>query len=135
MQATKEHRWCERWKADVPVSLKTDSGVWLQCRIRDISVGGMYVEMTNNCSRSDFVVVRIAVGGAGNRWVQEFPCTVIHHDQRGMGLMLSVVDRSTLPAIETLLDNAEREPRTRLRAAGSAGALSESRWFGSETAL
>ncbi|KAA3627023.1 MAG: PilZ domain-containing protein [Proteobacteria bacterium] len=125
-----EQRWCERWKTDAPVLVKSGAGGWLSGQMRDISVGGMYVETRRNSLPYTDVVVRIVLGDEGKHWIQEFPCSVIHNSHQGMGLMLSVVDRSTLPAIKALMPHSAVAPR---HAVAATDAKAQTRWFGSES--
>lgn len=97
-----EHRCGERLSARVPALLRSSNGGWVFANISNISVGGIYVETKHTVPKNAYVLVRVDVESDRNRWIQEFPCLVVHTDHGGMGLMISAVDNSTITSVEKL---------------------------------
>lgn len=82
------HRCSERTDTSVPALLRVRGG-WLPAKIRNVSEGGMYVEMTNRQSIPSYVVVGVKPAGSRRDRLQEFPAMVIHRQGNGIGLMLA----------------------------------------------
>ncbi len=104
-----ERRWVTRKPANVDVLIRQQSGSVLHGRIRDVSLGGLFVETDGGRLEAD-TDVAIAFTWAGNddRGIRSLRAVVARRTAKGIGLRINDFSRQTLPALLTLLTDDTR---------------------------
>ena len=93
-----DHRWSQRFDADLEVHIATLDGIITAGRIRNISLYGLFVEADRFLNVNTYVHVRFALPNDANHSECEIGAVIIHCNSHGMGMMVdtTVADADTI---------------------------------------
>lgn len=104
-----ERRWVTRKAANVDVLIRQRSGNVLPGRIRDVSLGGLFVETDGGRLEADSdVALAFARAENGDRRIRSLRAVVARRTANGIGLRINDFSWQTLPALLTLLTDDTR---------------------------
>ncbi|MFQ5471011.1 MAG: PilZ domain-containing protein [Gammaproteobacteria bacterium] len=104
-----DHRWYERKSIPINVLLNRRDFPGIYCQCRNISLGGMFVEVDNPSYASGSVVeVIFAIATTDALDEYRIKASVIHVTPHGYGLMFLSINRESLKMLEQLLHPASQ---------------------------
>lgn len=112
-----EHRLCDRVESTIPAFVGTVSGVYARGTIRDVGIGGLFLDVPQKFRRNAYVTVTASLADErGEPRTVRFQGFVTHVQPKGLGMMFSIIDDEVLAALHELL-GAEKveEDLTHLR--------------------
>ncbi len=103
-----DQRWTQRIDTRVPTRLQTRDGEVVSAVIRNISLGGFFVETEQPLDPYSCVDVCVRMAGESGWCTHKVPAVVTHIQSQGAGLMFSAIDRRMRTALGDL--TAHRVP-------------------------
>lgn len=97
-----EQRWAERIDTRVPTRLMTSDGQIVNAVIRNISMGGFFLETDQLFSPYACVDVCVRLPGESGWCTHKVPAVVTNTRLHGVGLMFSAIDRKLCAALSNL---------------------------------
>jgi hypothetical protein len=105
-----ERRSGARRSLSVEALIRHPSGQMRHGRIRDASLGGLFVEtQTSRLKANTHVALAFVQAGSGRR-VRGLRAVVARRSKTGIGLRIKEFDRRTLPAVLALLEDGDCAP-------------------------
>lgn len=102
-----EHRWSARKDININVSLYYPPVGVINGRTRNISLEGMFVELSGiKIPRQARLEVLFHTGSAGNTTEHRLPACVVHEHNGGIGLMLNHTGYREIDALRYMLNVA-----------------------------
>ena len=114
-----EHRYSIRKALALDIELNHLRLGRVQCRTRDVGMGGMFVDMGSSWLPANSIV-KVALKLLDANVMRRFfiEALVVHHHDGGVGLMFNDVDAVFHEALHDLLFGGSRQPVDRLAVSG-----------------
>jgi len=102
-----EHRWSVRQPQQCPVVVDTVRAGTVAAKLRDIGIGGMFVETNDDgLVLNTTVNVAFSLGGENERENFRLPAIVVRHMSHGAGIMFLDIEIETLRLLRRALYTA-----------------------------
>jgi len=105
-----EHRWSERKHLNARVTVHSRVHRSFLATLRDLSLGGAFVETTDHrLPVNEPLVLSLVLGGEGNRTYHRLHAMVVRASREGAGIMYLDSDATTVGELRAVLDAARKD--------------------------
>jgi len=98
-----EQRWSPRTRADLDVDLSFHGEVVSGCKVRDIGMGGLFIEVQKVFPRDTVVELKFKIRAAGQDTKHRIRATVARACDGGLGMMFCDFDAGTFRSLQEVL--------------------------------
>jgi len=102
-----EHRWSPRTRADLDVDLSFRGEIISRCKVRDIGMGGLFVEVDREFPRDTVVELKFKVVTDDQETKHRIRATVARSCESGLGMMFCDFDAGTFRSLQEVLHYAQ----------------------------
>jgi len=98
-----EQRWSPRTQADLGVDLSFHGEIVSGCKVRDIGMAGLFVEIDKEFPKDTVVDLKFKIKTAGQDTMHRLRATVARACDSGLGLMFCDFDAGTFRSLQEVL--------------------------------
>jgi hypothetical protein len=98
-----EQRWSPRTRADLDVDLSFHGEVVSGCKVRDIGMGGLFIEIEKAFPRETVVELKFKIRADGQDTKHRIRATVARACDDGLGMMFCDFDAGTFRSLQEVL--------------------------------
>ncbi len=98
-----EQRWSPRTQADLDVDLSFHGEVVSGCKVRDIGMGGLFVEVEKEFPRDSVVELKFKITADGQETKHRIRATVARAGGSGLGMMFCDFDAGTFRSLQEVM--------------------------------
>ncbi len=98
-----EQRWSPRTRADLDVDLSFRGEIVSECKVRDIGMGGLFVEVEKAYPRDTVVELKFKIQSDGQETRHRIRATVARTSEQGLGMMFCDFDAGTFRSLQEVL--------------------------------
>ncbi|HED40016.1 MAG TPA: PilZ domain-containing protein [Chromatiales bacterium] len=98
-----EQRWSPRTRADLDVDLSFRGEIVSECKVRDIGMGGLFVEVEKAYPRDTVVELKFKIQSDGQETRHRIRATVARTCEQGLGMMFCDFDAGTFRSLQEVL--------------------------------
>ncbi len=98
-----EQRWSPRTRADLDVDLSFRGEILSNCKVRDIGMGGLFIEVKKEFPRDTVVELKFKLKSAGQDTRHRLRATVARSSDNGLGMMFCDFDAGTFRSLQEVL--------------------------------
>jgi len=98
-----EQRWSPRSRADLDVDLSFRGEILSDCKVRDIGMGGLLIEVKKEFPRDTVVELKFKLNSALEGTKHRLRATVARSGDNGLGMMFCDFDAGTFRSLQEVL--------------------------------
>lgn len=98
-----EQRWSPRTRADLDVDLSFRGEILSNCKVRDIGMGGLFIEVKKEFPRDTVVELKFNLKADGQDTRHRLRATVARASDNGLGMMFCDFDAGTFRSLQEVL--------------------------------
>ncbi len=98
-----EQRWSPRTRADLDVDLSFRGEIVSDCKVKNIGMGGLFVEVEKEFPRDTVVELKFKIKAAGKDTKHRLRATVARSSDNGLGMMFCDFDAGTFRSLQEVL--------------------------------
>jgi len=98
-----EQRWSPRTRANLDIDLSFHGEIVTGCKVRDIGMGGLFLEIKKAFPRDTVVELKFKVSASGLDTKHRIRATVARASDSGLGMMFCDFDAGTFRSLQEVL--------------------------------
>ncbi len=98
-----EQRWSPRTRADLDVDLSFHGEIVTGCKVKDIGMGGVFLEVEKAFPRDTVVELKFKIRAAGQDTKHRIRATVARINDVGLGMMFCDFDAGAFRSLQEVL--------------------------------